>query len=383
MIEAQLALYSPAGNELMQAWAYMLLIYVQYFQGKLRLTAQTCWRMLSPEAERRNLPLLMAGAAAARLSEISYEWNDLEAAVRFAHDGITQSRRFGSPEQEAFSLAALAQTLHAQGDATGAHTAMQRAVELVQPQPLERIVVTVAQVRLAVAQGDLTTADAWAQLHAPLVSEQIPYIRIITELTLARVYLAQGCAAQTINVLEPLLQDVESREQFGQVIEARALLAVAYAAAGDRARATDCLTRALAMAEPEGYIRLFVDLGEPIHAQLRAYRQARSCADRVQQAYCDRLLAAFPERMKGEGEGIQEGLLHPASRIPHPLIEPLSAREREVLRLLAAGQSNQMIARSLVIAESTVKMHLKNIYAKLGAHSRTQAIACAQTMRLL
>src|SRR5262249_37196389 len=270
-------------------------IYVQYSQGKLRLASQTCWRVLAPSAERRDVPLLTAGAAAARLSEISYEWNDLEAAGRFARDGIALSQRFWGPEQESFSLVALALALQAQGDATGARAAIEQAVKLVQPQPIERAVVAAYQARLWLAQGDLALAAAWAQACAPHAADTIAYLRVVEQLTQARIYLAQGGAAvaQAFALLVPRLGDAEANEQFGQAIEAYALLALAHAATGDAAEALNCLARALELAAPEGYIRLFADLGAPMASLLR---QAR--ARGIMPGYVEKLLAAFAQRLE-------------------------------------------------------------------------------------
>jgi LuxR family maltose regulon positive regulatory protein len=391
-IESQLALDTSAGNELLHAWASTLLIYVQYSEGKLRQAAQTCWQLLDLGADR-SVPLLTAGAAAARLSEISYEWNDLEAAVRFARDGVAQSQRFGSPEQEAFCLAALALALQAQGDATGAGAAMEQALKLVQPQPIERAVVETYRVRLWLVQNHLERAAAWAHACPPRTADTIAYLRVLEQLTQARVYLAQGGAAvaQAFALLVPLLRDAEAHGQYGRAIEARALLALAHAANHETAQALDCLAHALPCAAPEGYIRLFTDLGAPMKLLIadcrsqiakRAYGESTMGTGGLL-AYIGKLLAAFPA---SRAPVRNERAMNDQTEIYNPqsaMVERLSARELEVLRLIAAGQSNQAIARTLIIAESTVKMHLKNIYGKLGAHSRTQAIARAHALGVL
>jgi len=403
-IEEQRALSATTGNDLMHTAATLQLAYAQRWQGKLRLAAQTCWRLLAPSAERVGALSPMAGWAAGWLSEISYEWNDLDAAVRFAQDGIAQGQRTGNAEQQALGAAALAQALQAQGDSAGAQAAMDQAIRLAQPltQLIERALITGAQVRLWLAQGDPAAAATWAQGSAPPGAGTPNFVQVVEQLTLARVHLAQGGAraAQAVPLLEPLLHDAVSKGWFGQAIEAYALLALASAAAGDTSRALAALSRALTLAAPEGYIRLFTDLGAPMQLLIADCRPALSRAEGLQiaqrshdesstptgklLAYIDKLLAAFGEGLEARGLGLADaGQASNLKSLASTLVEPLSARELEVLRLVAAGQSNGAIAQTLIIAESTVKMHLKNIYGKLGAHSRTQAIVRARTLGLL
>src|SRR6266545_5917398 len=143
-IEEQRALSAATGNDLLHVAATLQLAYAQRWQGKLRLAAQTCWRVLALSTERVGALSPMAGWAAAWLSEISYEWNDLDAAVRFAQDGIAQGQRTGNAEKQALGAAALAQALQAQGDGAGGRAAMDQAVQLAQPltQLIERALIT-------------------------------------------------------------------------------------------------------------------------------------------------------------------------------------------------------------------------------------------------
>ncbi|MCB0014253.1 MAG: hypothetical protein KDE34_20210 [Anaerolineales bacterium] len=139
-------------------------------------------------------------------------------------------------------------------------------------------------------------------------------------------------------------------------------------------QAAATLAQALALAEPEGFVRLFVDEGPPVAELLN--RVNASPEGRRRTTYIRKLLAAFPHHPA-------EAVASPSVSTPQPLIEPLSERELEVLRLIAAGKSNKEIARLLVIAPGTVKKHLNNIYGKLGVHSRTQALVRANALELL
>ncbi len=196
-------------------------------------------------------------------------------------------------------------------------------------------------------------------------------------LALARVRIAQGrddpvspFLQDALRLLDRLLGDAEAKARLGSVLEILVLRALALQAHGDRTSAFSTLERALLLAEPEGYIRLFVDEGEPILALLRqAY--ARS----IVAGYVATLLKAFGEQ--------DISALPLASARPDSLVEPLTERECEVLRLLLEGASNREIAQRLVLSVNTVKRHVYNLCGKLGVQSRTQAIIRARDLNLL
>jgi len=166
------------------------------------------------------------------------------------------------------------------------------------------------------------------------------------------------------SLLARLHQTAEAAGRWGSVIEILALRALALQAQGNLAQAMTSLERALRLAEPEGYVRLFVDEGTPMAALLR-----RAVAQGIKLNYVNRLLAALREA--AQLATIQ------------PLAEPLTRRELQVLRLLATDLSNQEIAETLVIAMGTIKTHIRNIYGKLDVHSRIQAIHRARDLTLL
>jgi LuxR family maltose regulon positive regulatory protein len=174
-----------------------------------------------------------------------------------------------------------------------------------------------------------------------------------------------------LNRLRELRQIAAQAHHDATVIEALLLEALAHAALHTTPAALDALTRALDLAEPEGHIRLFVDLGAGLTPLLQ---QVIPSSER-HHSYIDRLLKAF---------GVAPAVT-PTSTILHPsvLIEPLSPREREVLELLAQGLSNEAIARVLVVSIATVKKHATGIFSKLGVSSRTQAVARARELGLL
>jgi LuxR family maltose regulon positive regulatory protein len=188
-----------------------------------------------------------------------------------------------------------------------------------------------------------------------------------TRLAAARALIARGdtrSLERTLALLRTLLQAAEAEGRAGIVIEALALQALAHGRRGEHANAMTALERSLRLAEPEGYVRLFADLGLPM---ARLLQEARERA--VALEYVAKLLAAF------EGDR--------ASPATAALPEPLSQREREVLKLIAAGLTNREIAETLVISPETVKKHTGAIYSKLGVNNRTEAANRARALGLL
>jgi LuxR family maltose regulon positive regulatory protein len=190
----------------------------------------------------------------------------------------------------------------------------------------------------------------------------------------ARLHLAQRQPDQARSVLGPLLEAAERQGRGRSVIELLALLALAHQAAGDQAGALAMVDRALAKAEPEGYVRLFVDEGEPM-ARLLSQVMGEN------RAYAERLLDAFPTEGKRRSLGGTEAA--PAAPGPAPLVEPLTERELDILRLMAAGLSNREIGEKLYLAPGTIKGYTYSLFGKLAVHSRTQAAARARELGLL
>ncbi len=158
------------------------------------------------------------------------------------------------------------------------------------------------------------------------------------------------------------------------VLEALVLESLAFEAQHKTDLAVTALKRALMLGEPRGYVRIFVDEGAPMGDLLR-----QAAARGIAVEYVDRLLIALKE---DQSRG--ERLLQPSSLSPQPaLIEPLTDRELEVLRLVSIGQSNEAIAETLVISIETVKKHLKNVYGKLDVHNRVEATNRAREVGLL
>jgi LuxR family transcriptional regulator, maltose regulon positive regulatory protein len=243
-----------------------------------------------------------------------------------------------------------------------------------------------------IAQGRVSETLDWAREQGLSVSDDLSYLREFEHITLARVLLASSTSdraersmLEAMGLLERLLQAAEEGERTGSVIEILMLQALAHQMQGDIPAALRPLERALSLAEPEGYIRMFVDEGLPLAVLLarlheRSRKRPRAAATNVSLAYIERLLALL------RGERVQEGSSPAATSAPtpaQPMLDLLTERELEVLRLIAAGLSNRAIAAHLVLAVSTVKSYVNTIYNKLQVESRTQAVARARALHLL
>jgi len=296
------------------------------------------------------------------LARILYEWNHLDAAEQHAQQGLRLARHYDR-EIDRFVLSEvfLARLKLARRDAAGAAAMLAEIEHSVRQYGFVHRMpeVAAAQVLTMLQQGDLAGAAHLARTY------DLPLSR-------ARVHLAQGDPSAALAVLEPFRRRVEERAWANELLKTGILQAVALQAQGDRAEAVELLDEALAVAEPGGFIRIFVDEGVPM---ARLLREAASRG--VHPAYVRRLLAAFPADDAGRAAS-------PATRVAGSrLAEPLSSRELEVLALIARGLTNQEIALRLYLSLHTVKAHARSIYAKLGVSSRTQAVARGRALGYL
>jgi LuxR family maltose regulon positive regulatory protein len=232
----------------------------------------------------------------------------------------------------------------------------------------------IGQVRLWLACGELDRATRWVQeldLKEPRGSL---FVRARQEEARVRVLLATDQPTLALQRLESVLQRATTGKRWGHVIEIRLLQALAYHMLNQETQALDALSEAVHLAEPEGYIRSFVDEGIPMQALVSQLRKQQHKTGPT--PYLDTLLAAFERESRAK---VSTGDPTKAQQLP----EPLSERELQVLQLLAQGASNQEIAHELVIALDTVKRHVSHIFSKLGANNRVQAIKLARELDLL
>lgn len=238
--------------------------------------------------------------------------------------------------------------------------------------------------RLWVTQGRLGEALDWVRAQGLAVDDELSYLREFQHLTLVRVLLARSQAERddealgdVLRLLERLQQAAVAGGRAGSVIECLMLQALAHQAQGSLAAALVPLERALALAEPAGYFRLFVDEGPPM---ARLLERLKADGGRMK-PYARDLLPAFGTEAATQPSALSH--LPPASHGDQPLLEPLSQRELEVLRLFKADLSGPEIAAELVIALSTLRTHTKRIYSKLNVNSRRAAVTRATELGLL
>jgi LuxR family maltose regulon positive regulatory protein len=305
----------------------------------------------------------------AGLSRVAYQRNDLSSAARYAEQCVAMCRQSGYLEFAAVGHVMLAQVERLQGRPEEAAEAMHTADAMSRENvPAARWPTWVQCVlaRMRLAQGNTEQVGGFLKKHAISPGDEFSTARAPLVLVLLRLYLAQGEYDSALALSQRLLGAAEATDRMGTGIEILILRAIAYQGKRELAQALSTLERAIVLAEPARTVRVFLDEGEPM---ARLLFQAR--AHHLGTPYLAELLSALPA---------ESGTAAPASQ---PLVEPLSARELEVLALIAAGHSNEEIASKLIISVKTAKRHISNIYGKLGVKSRTQAVALARELKLV
>jgi LuxR family maltose regulon positive regulatory protein len=302
------------------------------------------------------------------MSEVHRERGDLQAATQQLLRSQELGEYNGLPQNPYRWRVAMARIRQAEGDLGGALDLLDEAERLyvgdffpnVRPVPA-------LKARVWIAQGRLGEALGWAHEQGLSADDDLSYLREFEHITLARMLLARSRGEpvhQVTRLLERLLLAAEEGGRTGHVIEILVLQALALQAPGPIPAALTCLERALTLAEPEGYVRVFVDEGPPIGSLLRAAEKQGTTRD-----YVRRLLAAVSQTRQ-DSPGRQA------------LIDPLSERELDVLRLLGTELDGPAIARELMVSLNTVRTHTKNIYTKLAVTNRRAAVRRAAELDL-
>jgi LuxR family maltose regulon positive regulatory protein len=383
-------------------------------QRRLSEARKTYERVLQLCGEHDEAGLLLdKGVTHVRIGELLFEWNDLEAAARHVSLGIEHtlewvglgeatSRLLEATEthdrpgrlEEADADAAhgvvpgyiaLARVRQAQGDAKGALDALDKLERVAQNSrvsPLWRDRTerwqAAWQARLRIAEGNVRAAGRWAQDRKLKLTDDPDFSSELEYITLARLLLAQGKHEEAANHLGRLMDAAEAGGRRHTMIELLVLQALVLRARNEEPKALAALQRALTLAEPEGYIRTFVDEGEPmaylLHRLLKSWRKERP--EDVPLEYVGTLLEAL-----GAGLTVPAG---PDIRDAAGLtLDPITGRELEVLKLLDSELSNREIASRLFVSADTVKTHTRHLYAKLGVRARHQAVRRARALKLL
>jgi LuxR family maltose regulon positive regulatory protein len=329
------------------------------------------------------------------LSELYLEQGNLEAAAHHLQRGKELGEKAELPVLRYRLCIAQARLKETQDDLDGALAILDEAERLYIRSPLPDFCpISAMKARIWVAQGRLTKALEWVREQGLSPDNDLCYLREFEHITLARILIAQyqndrmdGSIHAVMRLLDRLLQAAEEGSRMGSVIEILVLQALAHQAQGNIMPALVPLERALTLAEPEGYVRIFVDEGKPM-AELLTRIEAKDGTLQVKE-YILKLLSAFEMHKEFHPFGSTPVEKNPTSLLakqavsPQPLIEPLSERELEVLRLLRTDLNGPEIARELMVSLSTLRTHTQNIYAKLGVNNRRAAVRSAEELNLL
>ncbi|MDL1902063.1 hypothetical protein FBR02_15005 [Anaerolineae bacterium CFX9] len=349
---------------------------LQVLRGELAAAEATYQEALDQVGDQTDQFEAAVGLIEVGLAELDYLWNRIEAADGHARRGIALGRSCLYVKSLLTGYFTLAQSQHALHQPQAAAATLREVERLIRRARLAPLLrhLQALQARLWLAEGNLTAAGEWAKKSRLDGAARPAYWDEFEYLTLAQVRIAQGRASEILPLLEHLSVQAEQQNRVTSLIEILLLCALAYAARRETGDAQRTLNRALALAEPQGYVRLFIDKGGALASLMQ------HMADRT--PYTVRLLNAFTEVKAGNDTAPAAALNGTAVTMP-TLFEPLSGRELEVLVLMAEGLSNQQIAQRLVISTGTVKTHVKSILRKLQASSRTQAVAQAHRYHLL
>jgi LuxR family maltose regulon positive regulatory protein len=352
-------------------------------QGELRQAAH----ILQQALDRAQIPgqataswMPAASYVCVGFGNLLYEWNRLEEAEHYLREAIElgQELAFGSAPWSAYQTLARIKLMHGDQKSAREMIMMSQHYGRIHSLPIPRRLIEATQARAWLALGQLEEAQRWARSYVADDSPSPGLVQEFENITLARLYLLQGKPDRALAVLEQIHVQAEANGHTGRVIEITVLIALAQHALNETRLALQTLRAALKLAEPEGYVRTFVDEGQPMGALLY-----QTLAQGVMPDYVGRLLvAAFLAEDTTSNPSLSSSKTPQIGSSHEQLIEPLSERELEVLQLMASGASNQDIAAAMIIAVTTTKKHVSNIIRKLGVNNRTQAVTKGRTLGL-
>ena len=376
-----------AGNVIMRLIGLANLAGLHYQQGHLHRAWEDYQKVFDLSQERLGGSSQPLGRALLGMGEVAREWNNLHAARMYLTDAAEVFKQFIDIGLSLVNIS-MARVYFSLGEWDKVQLVLEEARQHSRDSKatmLDEKLTELMQARLWISLGKLDQAQKWARQNG-LIDRPIENLAALADrsatafeliqgesLTLVRLYLAQNESQKALEILDVMLSHNEKTSQIRRVIEVLVLQAIAYRQHGAESRAMQAFSRALTLAEPENYVRTFIDEGQPA---LQLIRQA--VADKCSPVYAKYLLAEYnrhthPSSLHSEKVGT----------FGKSLVEPLSERELEVLRLIAQGLTNQEIGLRLHISLSTVKGHTSNIYGKLAVNNRTQAITVAQNIGLL
>ena len=354
-------------NTLFQAHALELLADGQYHTGQLHAAAESCREIIALGTKGHPSPLPFVGNGQIRLAGIYLEWGKLGEAAALMETGLALNQQAGIGYNALYDQCTQMRLHHALGDEAAALIALRRAKNIVRNSQshISAVQLAACAVQFWLMMGELETAVSWAQNHPPIAAtispDSLPIIvRELQQISLARIRLAQQRPDDVLTIYHAVPPQAQKAGRMARIIEIGVVAALAFQMKGETAVSLQTLRSVLKLTQPEGYVQLFTELGQPMRELLSQI----PATDRSN--YVNKLLRAFS-----------------TPPLASPLIDPLSPRELDVLRLIVAGLSNKQIAAELVVSLNTVKKHSTHIYEKLSVNGRTQAIARARELKLL
>ncbi len=348
-------------------------------QGQLRKVheiTERCLRLAKEHFKRSGYWLPVTGYAYARLSQVLYEWNDIETAIGMAREAVRLSTLGGLKEYMADSYVFLAMALQAKGDDSGALRAIRNAMQVagsISPWYIEIVEPYEAHIRFV--QGEMSAASQLVDEKDFIRKGDYGIEYFLNNLIRARILVTQVMRHSALLLDgQKLVNEIKNRAEEGGanhfLIQALVLESLLYQTEGKIDAATQVLERAFSLAEPEGYVRCFIDLGKPVGELLK-----QAAMRGIHASYVKKLLEALEAVPWVEAALPTEPMAS--------LAETFSERELQVLRMLQSELSAPEIADELVVAVSTVRSHIKSIYSKLDVHSRLEAIERSKELKIL
>jgi LuxR family maltose regulon positive regulatory protein len=376
-LDAALAAYGQArqqfavmGHVFMSQLPLYRSAHLLILQGRLHQALETYESVLRLAEEAGEEPIVLSGEIFGYLSELYCEWNDLEQAAAYARREIELAQTGNMRLALVDGYLKLAVVAGAQGKTSAAREALSGAAAIAARLQAAPLVAQVAlsQARLDLDTGNLAAAGRWADDYAGRRGTSAcvlaPLVVPSADLLLARIRLAQGHTTLALDLLEEIMHSAGTGGRTRLLVEALLLQALAWHRQKQEAASRKALVRALALGKEEDYVRVFIENGPVLGPLLQQVRH-------LFPGYVSRLLAALQPGETAEAAGTV------------PLREPLTAREQEILALIAQGYANREIAETLVLSVGTVKGHVNHIFGKLNVRSRTQALLRAAELNLL
>jgi LuxR family transcriptional regulator, maltose regulon positive regulatory protein len=376
-----LDIITSTGNVYFLIVANLKLAVILRQQGKLKRTAEICSNQM--DMARRNR-LSRAGIVGWLLSiwgEVLAEMNDMDQALILVKKGLGLRAHNGDVAMDCWCHLCQIRVMYSRGDLDGIEESIQSMAQNGRESsfpPWYTAHLLAWQTRIWLAQDNIEVATHWAQKRE-LVTDgglklprDLDYSSLFEYVAFSRVLLAQGQVDDVSGLLPVLLDAAEIKGQTSRAIEVVLLQALAFQAKGEIDKAIILLEKAISIAKPKGFFRIFVDEG-PQMARLLLEALTRD----ISRDYVRKLLAAFPSEAPKQTPALKQ------QDADSEWVEPLSDREIEVLQLIGEGLSNKEIANRLFLAQSTVKVHTRNIYNKLGIHNRINAVTKAKALGIL